>query len=188
MAEETTTTPQSEEPKPATGEAAQAPAPAEKPAEAAAATAAVEPPPTQELPAKQPRKLPSGQQWWWGTGRRKNAVARVRLRPGEGKFTVNGREVDKYFTEVRDRNDVWAPLEKTNTRGRVDVHVNVKGGGYMGQAGAIVLGLGRALKEYDPSLDAVLRDNDFLTRDSREVERKKPGQKGARARFQFSKR
>ena len=139
-------------------------------------------------PSSTPKSLPKGQLWWWGTGRRKTAVARVRIRPGSGKFTVNDRELDKYFAEERDRKDVRNVLEKTNTKKAVDVFVRVHGGGFMGQAGAIVLGLGRALKKYDESLEPILRDNQFLTRDDREVERKKPGQKGARARFQFSKR
>lgn len=126
--------------------------------------------------------------WWWGTGRRKAAVARVRVRPGSGTFIVNDREVDAFFTEERDRKDVRTVLEKTNMTGAMDVYVNVRGGGYTGQAGAIVLGLGRALKKYDQNLDGVLRDNGFLSRDPRKVERKKYGQKGARRRFQFSKR
>ncbi|MHC4989590.1 MAG: 30S ribosomal protein S9 [Planctomycetota bacterium] len=131
--------------------------------------------------------MPDGH-WFWGTGRRKTAVARVRIRPGAGKFMVNRREYDKYFTEDRDRRDLVNVLQKTRTEGSVDVHVNVRGGGYTGQAGAIVLGLGRALKRYDDSLEAILRENGFLTRDPRKVERKKYGQPGARKRFQFSKR
>ena len=123
-----------------------------------------------------------------GTGRRKAAVARVRIKPGEGKFIVNGHDVQKYFTEDRDRNNVVAPLKETKTEGKLDVHVKVHGGGYMGQAGAVLLGLSRALKGYDPTLEAVLRENDFLSRDPREVERKKYGQRGARRKFQFSKR
>jgi small subunit ribosomal protein S9 len=115
-------------------------------------------------------------------------VARVRIRPGEGKFVVNKKPYDEYFTEERDRNDLVAILRKTKTHGTVDVHVNVSGGGYTGQAGAIILGLGRALKIYDTSLEPILRDNGFLTRDPRKVERKKYGQPGARKRFQFSKR
>ncbi len=141
---------------------------------------------TQERSA--PRDLPAGQNWWWGTGRRKTAVARVRIRPGKGTFRVNNHDVDKFFSEESDRQDIRTVLEKTNTLGRLDIHAKVHGGGFMGQAGAIVLGLGRALKDYDQSLEGILRDNGFLTRDSREVERKKAGQKGARARFQFSKR
>jgi small subunit ribosomal protein S9 len=143
---------------------------------------------TTASPAAPPRTLPSGSAWWWGTGRRKSAIARVRIRPGSGKIMVNERELDQFFTELRDRQNVRNVLERTSTAGAVDVHVHVRGGGYMGQAGAIILGLGRALKRYDPSLDSVLRQNGYLTRDSREVERKKYGQAGARRRFQFSKR
>ena len=124
----------------------------------------------------------------WGTGRRKTAVARVRIKQGEGKFLVNNREIDNYFSEPRDRNDVVAPLKVTQAEGSVDVFVNVHGGGYMGQAGAILLGLSRALKVYDRSFEPILRDHEMLTRDARQVERKKYGQPGARARFQFSKR
>lgn len=134
------------------------------------------------------RTPPSAGNWWWGTGRRKTAVARVRIRPGDGQFTVNEKEMVKFFNEERDRNDILNVLEKTGTRGKVDVIVSTHGGGFTGQAGAIVLGLGRALKRYDQTLEPILRDNNFLTRDSRKVERKKYGQAGARRRFQFSKR
>lgn len=126
--------------------------------------------------------------WWWGTGRRKTAVARVRVRPGKGEFKVNGRDVEEFFKEERDRNDAVAPLKATDTLGSMDVQVRVHGGGYMGQAGAIMLGLARALRVYDATLEPTLRSNHFLTRDPREVERKKPGMAGARRRFQFSKR
>jgi small subunit ribosomal protein S9 len=115
-------------------------------------------------------------------------VARARLRPGEGKLTINEREVNAYFTELIDRQDAWAPLEATNTAGALEVHVNVKGGGPTGQGGAVRLAIARALEEYDPSLQEVLRQKGFLTVDSRQVERKKYGQPGARRRFQFSKR
>ncbi|RJP32099.1 MAG: 30S ribosomal protein S9 [Phycisphaerales bacterium] len=124
----------------------------------------------------------------WGTGRRKTAVARVRIRPGSGKFEVNKKPVDEFFRIERDRQDVRAPLAATQTADQVDVFVNVSGGGTTGQAGAIVLGLARALKTYDASYEPVLRQNRLLTRDSRKVERKKYGQAGARRRFQFSKR
>jgi len=131
---------------------------------------------------------PTAGNWWWGTGRRKTAVARVRIRPGEGKFNVNTKPMDVFFTEERDRNNINNVLEKTTTRGKLDIEVNVRGGGYTGQAGAIILGLGRALLRYDQNLDPILRENGFMTRDSRKVERKKYGQSGARRRFQFSKR
>lgn len=126
--------------------------------------------------------------YWWGTGRRKAAVARVRIRPGAGKFEINGRDIDKYFTEMRDRQDIIEPLKMTNTHDKLDVFVNIKGGGPTGQAGAIRLGVSRALKIYDSSLEEALRDKGMLSRDPRRVERKKPGQPGARKRFQFSKR
>jgi small subunit ribosomal protein S9 len=131
---------------------------------------------------------PTAGNWWWGTGRRKTAVARVRIRPGNGKFMVNDRPMEQYFTEERDRKNLVNVLEKTNTKGTVDVVVNASGGGFTGQAGAIILGLGRALRRYDQALDPILRENNFMTRDSRKVERKKYGQPGARKRFQFSKR
>ena len=145
-----------------------------------------ESPATATAPA--PRRSEKAGNWWWGTGRRKTAVARVRIKPGDGKFFVNERDMNVYFTEERDRNNLLNVLQKTNTTGKVDVHVNVRGGGFMGQAGAVLLGLARALYRYDEGLDAILRENNFLTRDSRKVERKKYGQAGARRRFQFSKR
>ena len=125
---------------------------------------------------------------FYGTGRRKTAVARVRIKTGTGEFKVNNRDLDVYFCEARDLKNIRNVLEKTGTLGAVDIFVNANGGGYMGQAGAIILGLGRALLKYDSSLEPILRDNGFLTRDAREVERKKYGQPGARRRFQFSKR
>lgn len=124
----------------------------------------------------------------WGTGRRKSSVARVRIKPGDGKFIINKREVDKYFCQVNDRNAAVAPLKALKLKDAFDVYVNVRGGGTTGQAGAVLLGVARALKRYDEGLMSELRDTGFLTRDSREVERKKPGQRGARRKFQFSKR
>ena len=126
--------------------------------------------------------------FWWGTGRRKRAIARTRLRPGVGRFLINGKKIDEHFTEMRDRKDVVSPLVVTKTQDKLDVYVKVHGGGFMGQAGAVLLGVSRALKAYDPTLEPVLRQHDMLTRDARKVERKKPGQPGARKRFQFSKR
>ena len=124
----------------------------------------------------------------WGTGRRKTAVARVRIREGSGKFVVNKLEVDAYFPLEIQRNDVRAPMTSTEMGGRLDVFVNVNGSGKHSQSGAVVLGLARALKELRPDLEASLRDNGFLTRDARMVERKKYGHKKARKSFQFSKR
>jgi small subunit ribosomal protein S9 len=141
-------------------------------------------------PAEQPapqRGLQKGG-YFWGTGRRKTAVARVRIKSGSGKFLVEKQEVEKYFFDLRHRMDVVAPLKATKTAGKYDIFVHVRGGGQTGQAGAIVLGLARALLQADSSHEEVLRDNRFLTRDARKVERKKPGQPGARKRFQFSKR
>jgi small subunit ribosomal protein S9 len=124
----------------------------------------------------------------WGTGRRKSAVARVRIAPGSGKIEVNGRTLNDYFTSERDRKAIFGPLEVTNTGGKLDIWVNADGGGPTGQAGAIILGLGRALAKYDPTTEASLRGGGFMTRDARMKERKKYGQRGARRRFQFSKR
>ena len=150
----------------------------------------VEPAPaaSRATPATATAKKKSDGPYIWGTGRRKRAVARVRIRPGDGKFVINKRPYESYFTEERDRNDLMNVLNKTNTAGSLDVYVNLHGGGYMGQAGAIVLGLGRALRKYDETLEPILRSNGFLSRDPRKVERKKYGQPGARRRFQFSKR
>jgi small subunit ribosomal protein S9 len=124
----------------------------------------------------------------WGTGRRKTAVARVRIREGSGVFQVNDLEVDAYFPLEVQRNDVRAPLKSTEMAGRIDVFVNVSGSGKHSQSGAVALGLARALKSLRPDLESNLRDNDFLTRDARMVERKKYGHKKARKSFQFSKR
>lgn len=126
--------------------------------------------------------------WFWGLGRRKKSVARVRIKPGEGTFKVNKREINEYFRTERDRDSVVAPLKATDTFGKVDVHVNICGGGTTGQAGAIVLGIARALLKANEDYLEQLRAGDYLTRDSRMVERKKYGQRGARRRFQFSKR
>jgi small subunit ribosomal protein S9 len=124
----------------------------------------------------------------YGTGRRKEAVARVFVRPGSGKITVNGRAVEDYFKNVVWRNSAVEPLKFTSTHDQVDVMVTAKGGGPGGQAGAMRMGLSRALSLFNPDLRVPLRKNGFVTRDSRMRERKKYGQKGARKRFQFSKR
>ncbi len=125
----------------------------------------------------------------WGTGRRKTSVARVRVAPGgTGKFIINGRPINEYFCVERDQQSIQAPLHATEKLGTVDVTVNVKGGGTTGQAGAILLGLARALEALNPTLHQQLGDHGFLTRDSRMVERKKYGYKKARRSFQFSKR
>ena len=124
----------------------------------------------------------------YGTGRRKDSVARVFIKPGSGRFTVNGRLVEEYFRNVAWLTAAIEPLKFTNTLQVIDVRVTVKGGGVGGQAGAVRMGLSRALAEYNAELRVGLRKNGFLTRDSRMKERKKYGQKGARKRFQFSKR
>ena len=126
--------------------------------------------------------------YWWGTGRRKTSVARVRIRPGSGKFVVNKRELDNYFHRDQDRKAAVAALKLVQAEKSFDVFVNVRGGGITGQAGATLLGVARALRTYDENYIGALRDNGLLTRDPRMVERKKPGQAGARRRFQFSKR
>ena len=124
----------------------------------------------------------------WGTGRRKSSVARVRVREGSGQVTINGRALDEYFHIERDRHTVEAPLHATSMANSVDVIVNVKGGGTTGQAGAIMLGVARALQVMRPELHEVLSSGHYLTRDSRMEERKKYGDKKARQSFQFSKR
>ena len=125
---------------------------------------------------------------FYGTGRRKEAVARVFVKLGSGKFEVNGRPVDDYFKNVAWRNAAVGPLKFTDTLNQVDVRATVKGGGVGGQSGAVRMGLSRALSLFNSELRAGLRKNGFLTRDSRMKERKKYGQKGARKRFQYSKR
>lgn len=126
--------------------------------------------------------------YWWGTGRRKTSVARVRIRPGSGKLIVNKKDLDAFFRREQDRRSVVAPLRSVHAEKAFDVFINVKGGGTTGQAGAALLGIARALKAYDENYLQALRDSGHLTRDPRMVERKKPGQSGARRRFQFSKR
>lgn len=122
------------------------------------------------------------------TGKRKTAVARVRLRPGTGNVIVNGKQADDYFGRGADRLMVQQPFETTNLVGRYDVVASLAGGGPAGQAGALRHGIARALERLDPSQRLALKRAGYLTRDPRKKERKKYGQKGARARFQFSKR
>jgi small subunit ribosomal protein S9 len=123
-----------------------------------------------------------------GLGRRKSAVARVRIRSGAGGFLVNGRPVDEFFRTIQSQKRVREPLVVTETAQAYDIAVNVQGGGPTGQADAVVLGIARALKKINPGFDDVLRANGHLTRDSRMKERKKYGRRGARRGFQFSKR
>lgn len=122
------------------------------------------------------------------TGRRKTSVAKIRLVPGQGTRMVNGRKFDEYFTRASLITYMEAPLVATNNSVRFDIHADVTGGGMTGQAGAIRLGIARALLQSDTELRKALRVGGYLTRDSRMVERKKYGQAGARRRFQFSKR
>ena len=125
---------------------------------------------------------------FYGTGRRRESIARVYLKPGAARFTVNGRPVEDYFKNVAWHTAAVEPLKFTQTTDQVEVVAIVKGGGVGGQAGAVRMGLSRALSVLNPELRPALRKNGFLTRDSRMKERKKYGQKGARRRFQFSKR
>jgi small subunit ribosomal protein S9 len=142
--------------------------------------------PTLEAPAPTtPAARPS---YIWGTGRRKSSVARVRIAPGSGKIEINGRTLNEHFTSEKDRKVIFGPLEVSNTGGKLDIWVNASGGGVTSQSGAVVMGLARALVKYDPTMEQSLRKVGFLTRDSRMKERKKYGQRGARRRFQFSKR
>jgi small subunit ribosomal protein S9 len=122
------------------------------------------------------------------TGRRKRAIARVRLTLGQGVITINKKPIDDYFPRPQLRQIVRQPLEATQTTGRVDINVKAEGGGVTGQAGAVRHGIARALVEMDEQFKAVLRKEGFLTRDPREKESKKYGRKRARKRFQFSKR
>ncbi len=124
----------------------------------------------------------------WGTGRRKTAVARVRVKAGSGKFVINDKPVDEFFTTRDTRLAALRPLEVTESASTVDVAVNVIGGGITGQAGAVSLGIARALKKDNENLEAALRENGLLTRDSRKIERKKYGLRKARRATQFSKR
>ncbi len=124
----------------------------------------------------------------YGTGKRKTSVARVFLRPGKGGATVNGRPLEEYFTTVDQRKLIVEPLLATENTGNFDLYITVKGGGLSGQAGAVRHGIAKALVDFDPDLRGVLKEQGLLTRDARKKERKKPGQRGARARFQFSKR
>jgi small subunit ribosomal protein S9 len=123
-----------------------------------------------------------------GTGRRKTSVARVRIRAGSGKLTINDRELKQFFTIDQDSNTVLSPLEHCGVRDSVDVEILVHGGGNTGQAGACMQGIARALLRYDSDLTEKLREKSYLTRDARMKERKKPGLRGARRGTQFSKR
>ena len=151
------------------------------------------PPTTTEAPVAETRPTPAPAKpihgAHFGIGRRKAAVARVRIKPGSGQFTVNKkRSLDEYFGRDQDRNHSLSPLRLTGLTQKYDIFVNVHGGGSHGQAGAIRLGIARAIIKAEPQHYQALKAGGYLTRDAREVERKKPGQAGARRSFQYSKR
>jgi small subunit ribosomal protein S9 len=123
-----------------------------------------------------------------GTGRRKSSVARVRIRPGSGKITINKRPLEEYFPLTQDQNAVLAPLNDSGNREEVDVLIRANGGGSTGQSGACKMGIARALVAYNEELYTLMREKGHMTRDSRMKERKKPGLHGARRGTQFSKR
>jgi small subunit ribosomal protein S9 len=125
---------------------------------------------------------------FYGTGRRKSSIARVFLRPGTGEFKINDRPFDQYFVTEAQRVAAKQPLQVTETSGNFSIIATCTGGGVNGQAGAVRLGIARALLEFNPELRAKLKGEGMLSRDARGKERKKYGQKGARKRFQFSKR
>ena len=135
-----------------------------------------------------PRRAGATIEQYLGLGRRKTSTARVTLRPGQGRWVVNGRTLEDYFPRAVLRQSLAQPLAVTDTQGRFDIRVNVRGGGLRGQADAVRLGISRALLKIDEGYRARLRTQELLTRDPREVERKKPGRPKARKRFQFSKR
>ncbi|MDR1377485.1 MAG: 30S ribosomal protein S9 [Synergistaceae bacterium] len=126
--------------------------------------------------------------YFWGTGRRKNALARVRVRPGNGEIKINDRTVEDYFPRLVWQSQVLQSLKVSSLEGKVDVFVRATGGGLTGQAGAAKMGIARALIKLNPDLRPALKKEGLLTRDSRMVERKKFGQKGARGKRQYSKR
>jgi small subunit ribosomal protein S9 len=128
------------------------------------------------------------QESFYATGKRKNAIARVLLKPGSGRLVINDRPIDSYFGRPTSRMVIMQPFELTQTAGRFDVTVSVHGGGLSGQAGAIKHGISKALLEVDSTFRSMLKSAGFLTRDSRVKERKKYGKRAARASFQFSKR
>jgi small subunit ribosomal protein S9 len=140
----------------------------------------------EEAPVREPEIDSFGRAY--ATGRRKDAVARVWIKPGTGKFTVNGKSLENYFTRPVLRMMVQQPYGLADRDGQFDAYVTVTGGGLSGQAGAVRHGLSQALSRYEPALRAVLKQHGFLTRDSRTVERKKYGRRKARRSFQFSKR
>ena len=142
--------------------------------------------PQADAASAEPKRDAQGRSY--ATGKRKNAIARVWIKPGKGKITINGRDQEIYFARPVLRMMIAQPLQVTERLGLFDVDVTVLGSGLSGQAGAVRHGIAKALTYYEPGLRAALKPHGFLTRDSRVVERKKYGRAGARARFQFSKR
>ena len=138
--------------------------------------------------SKTKKQAPDRGGYIWGVGRRKSSVARVRIKPGTGNILINDKKPDEYFSLSQDRDTLMAALKCCNVEKSFDIYINATGGGTTGQAGASLLGIARALINYDESFVPALRDNNMLTRDPRMKERKKPGQRGARRKFQFSKR
>ena len=143
--------------------------------------------PDEETTVEETKKVPDGT-YLWGTGRRKSSVARVRVRPGSGQIVVNGKDYLEYFPDLNARNIIDSPLRAIDGLKSFEIRVNVNGGGYTGQAGAIRMGIARALIKFDSQYEDPLKAGNFLTRDSRMKERKKYGLAGARRAFQFSKR
>jgi small subunit ribosomal protein S9 len=168
-----------------TQEAAEAPA-AEAPAEAAPDEVSVAPPPAEAAPLREQQLDKYGRAY--ATGRRKDAVARVWLKPGSGRIVINGREQEVYFARPTLRLIINQVFDVTDRRGQYDVEATVKGGGLSGQAGAVRHGISTALTRYEPALRTTVKREGFLTRDPRVVERKKYGRAKARRSFQFSKR
>ena len=132
--------------------------------------------------------MPKKNESWNATGRRKSSIARVMMSAGKGSFTINKREIKEYFGRNTLKMVLEQPLDILEVNGKYDISVKVNGGGLSGQAGAIRLGISRCLEQIYPDYRSPLKEAGMLTRDSREVERQKPGQPGARKRFQFSKR
>jgi small subunit ribosomal protein S9 len=165
----------------------EAPAPAaEAAAEEAAAPAEAAPPPVEHAPLREQQLDKHGRAY--ATGRRKDAIARVWLKPGSGKIVVNGREQEVYFARPSLRLVINQPFDVADRKGQYDVVATVKGGGLSGQAGAVKHGIAQALSRYEPALRTAVKQAGFLTRDPRVVERKKYGRAKARRSFQFSKR
>ena len=165
----------------------EAPAPAaEAPAEEAAAPTEAAPPPVEQAPLREQQLDKHGRAY--ATGRRKDAIARVWLKPGSGKIVVNGREQEVYFARPSLRLVINQPFDVADRKGQYDVVATVKGGGLSGQAGAVKHGIAQALTRFEPALRTTVKQAGFLTRDPRVVERKKYGRAKARRSFQFSKR